>query len=107
MAPKGRHTRSTPQLPIVTLEADQEKIIRKGKTPHEGIATAVEGDFGKLHNSHLKTLVATSNSPVIPSTGVSRNLNFGRFHVDFSLSSLGLEGERFDTPVSPEVVQWF
>jgi hypothetical protein len=59
---------------------------------------------GNFHNPSLKTPVAASHSPIIPSVGVSRNLNFGSFPVDFSPPSLGLEGEIFDTPVSPEVV---
>jgi hypothetical protein len=107
VAPKGRHTRSTPQLPLATPEADPEKIIRKGKTSQEGTSTVVPGDSGNLHNPSLKTPVVASNSPIIPSVGVSRILNFGSFPVDFSPPSLGLEGEIFDTPVSPEVVQWF
>jgi hypothetical protein len=97
VASKGRHTRSTPQLPLATPEADPEKIIRKGKAPREGTSTAVLGDSGNFHNPSLKTPVAASHSPIIPSVGVSRNLNFGSFPVDFSPPSLGLEGEIFDT----------
>jgi hypothetical protein len=104
VALKGRHMSSNPQLPLVTPEADPEKIIRKGKTPQEGIVTVVAGDSGKLHDPYLKNPVDASNSLVIPSVGVSRNLNFGSFPVDFSPHSLRLEGEIFDTPVSLEFV---
>jgi hypothetical protein len=36
VAPKGRHTRSTPQLPLATPEADPERIIKKGNLSQEG-----------------------------------------------------------------------
>ena len=48
MASKGRHTRSTPQLPLATPEADLEKIVRKGKAPREGNSTvepSISDDF--------------------------------------------------------------
>jgi hypothetical protein len=80
--------RSTPQLPLATPEADPEKIIRKGKTPQEGTSTVVPGDSGNFLNPSLKTPVVSSNSPVIPSVGVPRSLNFGSFPVDFSPPSL-------------------
>ena len=38
LAPKGRHTRSNPQLPLVPPEADPEKIINKGKASHESFS---------------------------------------------------------------------
>jgi hypothetical protein len=106
MAPKSGRRRSTPQLHLATPEVDPEKIIKKGKTSQEGASTAVPGDFGNLHNHSLKTPVVASNSPIIPSVGVSRILNFGSFPVDFSPLSHALEGESFDTPVSPKVVKW-
>jgi hypothetical protein len=59
-----------------------------------------------LYNPSLQTLVIVFNSPIIQIVGVSRNLIFGSFHVDFSPPILGLEGESFDTPFSPEVVKW-
>jgi hypothetical protein len=104
---KGRHTRSTPQLSLATPKVEPEKIIRKGKTSQEGTSTAVPGNPGNFLNPSLQTPVAASNSHVIPSARVSRNLNFGSFPVNFSSPSLSLEGEIFDTLVSPQVVQWF
>jgi hypothetical protein len=93
-------------LPLTTPEDDPENIIRKGKTPQEEIPAVVSGDSSNLHHSYLKTPVIASDSPIIPSVGVSRSLNFGSFPIEFSPSRPHLE-ERFDTPVSPEIVKWF
>jgi hypothetical protein len=49
VASRGRHTRSTPQLPLATPEADPKKIIRKGKALREG--TSVEP--GISDNFHI------------------------------------------------------
>jgi hypothetical protein len=57
-------------LPLATPEDDPEKIIRKGNTSQEGTSIVVSGDSGNLYNPSLKTPVATSNSPIIPSVGV-------------------------------------
>jgi hypothetical protein len=96
--------RSTPQLPLATPEADPEKIIRRRKTPQEGTSIVEPGDSGNFQKPSLETLEVASHSPIIPSVGVSRNLNFGIFPVVFTPPSLGLES--FDTPVSHEVAQW-
>jgi hypothetical protein len=106
VAPKGRHTSSTPQLPLETPKVDPKNIIRKGKSPQERISAAVSGDSSNLHDSYLKTLVVASNSHVIPSVGFFRSLNFGSFPVEFSPSKPHLE-ELFDTLVSLEIVKWF
>jgi hypothetical protein len=106
LAPKGRHTRSTSLLPLATSEADPEEIIRKGKTAQKGTSTVVPSFSDNLHNPSLQTPVTVSDSPIIQTAGVSRNLNFGSFPADFSPPILGLEGESFDTPFSPEVVKW-
>jgi hypothetical protein len=98
--------RSTPQLSLVTPEVNPKRIIRKGKTPREGISTTVLGDSDNLHDFFFKTPIAASSSPIIPSVGVSRSLNFGSVPVEFSPSRPHLE-EIFDTPVSPEIVRWF
>jgi hypothetical protein len=94
-------------LPLETSEANPEEIIRKGKTAQKGTSTVVPSFSDNLHNPSLQTLVAVSDSPIIQTVGVSRNLNFGSFPVDFSPPILGLEGERFDTPISPKFVKWF
>jgi hypothetical protein len=107
VAPKDRHTRSTPQLPLETLEANPEKFIKKGKTSQEGISTAVPGDSSNSHDSSFKTPVVVSNSPFIPSIGVSRLLDFESFPIELPPSRLHLEGESFQTPISHDIVKWF
>jgi hypothetical protein len=107
LAPKGRHMRSIPQLPLVTPEADLEKIIRKRKIPQEGASAAAPDISGNFHNPSLETSVSASHSSVIPSVGVSRSLKFGSVLVDLSPPRLCFDREIFDTHVSPEVVPWF
>jgi hypothetical protein len=104
--PKDRHTRSTSLLPLATSEANPEKIIRKGKTTQKGTSIVVPSFSDNLHNPSLQTPIAISDSPIIKTAGVSRNLSFGSFPADFSPPILGLEGESFDNPFSPEVVKW-
>jgi hypothetical protein len=99
--------RSTPQLPLATPEFDLENIIKKGKTSQEGLSATVPGDSGNLHDSYFKTPVVVSNSPFIPSAGVSRSLYFEIFPVEHPPSSLHLEGENFQTPISPDIVKRF
>jgi hypothetical protein len=106
LSPKGRHTRSTSLLPLATSEADPTKIIKKGKFAQKGTSTAIPSVSNNLHNPSLQTPVTVSDSPIIQTDGVSRNLNFGSFPTDFSPPILGLEGERFDTHFSPDVVKW-
>jgi hypothetical protein len=59
-----------------TTQDDLENIIKKGNTYQEGLSAIVPGDFGNLHDSCFKTPVTVSNSPFIPSAGVSRSLDF-------------------------------
>jgi hypothetical protein len=105
LSPKCGHTRSTSLLPLATFEVVTEEIIRKGKTTKKNTYTAIPSFFYNFHNPSLQTLVTVSDSPIIQTTGVSRNLNFGSFPIDLSPPILGLEGEIFDTPFSPEVVK--
>jgi hypothetical protein len=95
LALKGRHTRSHPQLPLATPEADPEKIIRREKTPREDTSATEPGDSGNFHHPPSETPLVASHTPIISSVGVSRALNFGIFPVVFSSPSLGLEGEMF------------
>jgi hypothetical protein len=106
LASKGRHTWSHPQLPLATPEADPQKIIRRGKTPQEGTSATELGDSGNFQHPSSETPLVVSHTPILSPVGVSRALNFGSFPVDFSSPGLGLEGESFDTPISPEVVPW-
>jgi hypothetical protein len=97
--------RSTSLLPLATSEADLEEIFRKGKTAQKCTSIVVPSSSNNLHNPSLQTPVAVSKSPIIQTAGFSRNLSFGSFPTDFSPPILGLEGERFDTPLSLEVVK--
>jgi hypothetical protein len=94
-------------MPLETPKADSKKIIKKGKTSQEGILIDVPGYSGNLHDSSFKTPIVASNTPFIPSIGVSIILYFEIFPIEFSPSGLHLEGEIFDTPVSPYIVKWF
>jgi hypothetical protein len=107
VGPKCRHTKSTPQLPLETPEFDPEKIINKGKASQEGLSDVVLGDYGNLHDSYFKTPVVVSNSPFIPSVGFSRSLYFEIFPARLPPSRIHLEGESFETLVSPDIVKWF
>jgi hypothetical protein len=79
VAPKGKHTRSTPHFPLETPEVDVEKIIKKGKASQEGYYTILPCTPGILHDSTLKTLLAISNSPLLSSAQVSKSLDFEIF----------------------------
>jgi len=63
VASKGRHTRSTPQLPLDTPEANPEKIIKKGKASQESFPIGVLGTSGQLPESILNTPVVISSIP--------------------------------------------
>jgi hypothetical protein len=85
-------------------EVDPKKIIRKGKTPQEGTSTAKPGDSCIFHHPPSETSLDSSHTPTIYSVGVSRALNFGSFPAILSSPGLSLEGQSFDTPISPEVI---
>ena len=101
MASRGRHTRSHPQLPLATPEADLEVIIRKGKSSEGETSTAKPGN---LPSPSLETPFSSSQLPSRPFSEVSCFLNLGSVPVEFPPPGLGLEGEILVTPLSPEVV---
>jgi hypothetical protein len=106
VASRGRHTRSHPQLPLVTPEADPEKLVRKGRAL-EGETSAVEpGISDSSHLPLLETPFSVSQFPSRPVTEVSHFLNFGSVPAEFSSPGLGLEGETFVTPISPDIAAW-
>jgi hypothetical protein len=74
LAPKGRHTRSNPQLPLVPPEADPEKIIKKGKASQKSFSAAATSASGQLPDSTLDTPVVLSSKLPLPSAEVSKNL---------------------------------
>jgi hypothetical protein len=71
VASRGRHTRSTPQLPLATPEVDPEKIVRKGKALREGTSTVEPGISDDFHYPPIETPIYASHFPIIPSVGVS------------------------------------
>jgi hypothetical protein len=95
-----------PSVSLDTPEADPEKIIRKGKALREGASTVEPGISDSSHCPLLETPISASQFPIRPLVGVSRLLNFGSVPVEFSPPGLGLEGESFVTPISPDVVAW-
>jgi hypothetical protein len=97
VASKGRHTRSTPQLPLATPEADPEKVIRRQKILQEGTSAAEPGISDDFHHPPIATPVVVSHFPITPSVGASRSLNFGSFSIDFPSPS-------FTTPPLVKVV---
>ena len=69
MVTRGRHTRSTPQFPLETHEANPEKIIRKGKALHEGTSIVEPGISDDFYYP-IGTPISTFHHSVIPSIGV-------------------------------------
>ena len=103
MAFRGRHTRSHPQLPLATPETDPEAVLRKGKASEEEVSIT------KPSNPPYPSVGAPFSPPQLfdrPVSAVSRFLNFGSVPVEFSSPGLGLEGEDFVTPLSPEAIPW-
>jgi len=83
-APKGRHMRSTPHLPLDTPKDDLEKIIKKWKSSQEGSPVVVSSTTGNFPNSTFKTQVVVSSAPLLPFVETPRNLNLGDFPVEYS-----------------------
>jgi hypothetical protein len=102
VASRGRHTRSTPQLPLAPPEADLEKIIRKGNSSGGGTSTAKLGSSNDFHD-FIETPTPSSHPVYLPSVGVSRSLNFGSVPAGFSPLDLELVGDTLVTPLSLEV----
>jgi hypothetical protein len=100
---RGRHTRSHPQLPLATPEADPEAVLRKGKASEEETSITEPG------NPPYSSVGAPFSPPQIfdrPVSAVSRFLNFGSVPVEFSSPGLAPEGQDFVTPPSFEAVPW-
>ena len=99
--------RSTPHILLETPKFHLDNIIKKGKTSQEGLSAIVPSDFGNLHDSCFKTLVAISNSPLLPSVEVSRNLDFESFPVEYYSFKPELKEENFEILASPDILKWF
>jgi hypothetical protein len=111
VASRGRHTRSTPQLPLATPEVDPEKIIKRRQTLPEGTSVVEPGISDDFHYPPITTLVVVSHFPITLSIRASRSLNFGSFPVDFPSPSfttpppitvVSFTGRETSVPSSPE-----
>jgi hypothetical protein len=103
VASRGRHTRSHPQLPLATPEADSEAVRRKGKSSAKEVPIA---ETGNTPSPSVRTPFSPPQFLGRPPSEVSRFLNFGSVPAEFSPPGLGLEGETLVTPLSFDVVYW-
>jgi hypothetical protein len=100
---RGRHTRSHPQLPLATPETNPEVALRKGRASEE------EASITEPGNPPYPSVGAPFSPPQIfdrPTSVISRFLNFGSVHVEFSPPGPRPEGQDFVTPLSPEAIPW-
>ena len=72
---------------MATLEADQEKIIKKGKYSKEGFSVVVPGTSSHFTDSTSNTPIAISSTPLLPSVEISRNLDLEDFLIEYSYFS--------------------
>jgi hypothetical protein len=107
LAPKGRHTRSNPQLLLVPSEADLEKIIRKGKASQKSFSTAATSASGQLPDSTPDTPVVTSSKISLPFAKLSKKLYFEEFPIEYSSFETDLNLESIDIFPSPDIVRCF
>jgi hypothetical protein len=107
LAPKGRHTRSNPQLPLVTSKVDPEKIIKKEKASQKKIYVAATNSSGQLHDSTLDTPVVISSKLCLPSAKVSKKLDFEEFLVEYSSFETDLKEESIGIFSSSDIERCF
>jgi hypothetical protein len=105
VAPKGRHTRSSPHIPMETPEDYPENILKKGKASQEVFSATIPGTSGHSYDSTFKTPVAIYNPPILPSVEVSRSLDFENFPIEYSSFIPQFKEESFETLVSPDIVK--
>jgi hypothetical protein len=98
---RGKHTRSHPQLPLATPEADSEAVRRKGKSSTKEVPIT---ETGNTSSPSVRTPFSPPQFLDRPPSEASRFLNFGSVPAEFSPPGLGLEGEILVTPLSFEVV---
>jgi hypothetical protein len=82
LAPKGRHTRSNPQLPLVPPEVDLENIVKKGKASQKHFSVATTSASGQLPDSTLDTPAVLSSKLPLSSAEVSKKLDFEEFPIE-------------------------
>jgi hypothetical protein len=104
LVPKGRHMRSNPQLPLVPLEADPEKIIKKGKASNFFFfSVATTSASGQLPDSTLSTPVVLSSKLPLSFAELSKKLDFEVFPVEYSTFETELKEETIDIFSSPNI----
>jgi hypothetical protein len=69
---------------LVPPEANPENIIKKGKDSQESFSVSSTSASGQFHDSTLNTPVFISSNPSLPSTEVSKNLDFQKFPIEYS-----------------------
>jgi hypothetical protein len=106
LVPKGRHTRSNPQLPLVPTKADPEKILKKGKDSLK-IFSAATSASRELPDSTLDTLDLLSSKISLPSTKVSKKLDFEEFLVEYYSFETELKEEKNDIFSSLDIEKCF
>jgi hypothetical protein len=84
LVPKGRHTRSNPQLPLVSPVADPEKIMKNKKYSKKGFSSTTTSAFSYLLDSTLNTQIVLSSKLPLSSAKVSKNIDFEEFPVEYS-----------------------
>jgi hypothetical protein len=107
MAPKGKHTRSNPQLPLVPLEANPKNIIKKGKASKKVFSTAITSASGQLPDSTLDTPTILSSKLPLYSTEVSKKIDFEEFLVEYSTFEIELKEENIDIFSSSNIEKCF
>jgi hypothetical protein len=107
LAPKGRHTRSNPQLPLVPPEVDPKKIIKKGKASKKYFSAATISASVQLPDSTLDTPVVLSSKVPLYSVEVSKNLYFEEFTVEYSTFETELKKKTIDIFSSPDIEKCF
>jgi hypothetical protein len=92
---------------LVPPEAGPENIIKRGKASQESFSIVVTGTSGQFLDSSLNTPVVISINLPLPSTEVSKNLDFENFPVEYSSYDPELKEENFEILASPDIVKWF
>jgi hypothetical protein len=92
---------------LVPSEADPEKIINKGKDSQKRFSTTSTSASGQLPDSTLDTPVVISSKISLPSTEVSKKLDFEEFLVEYSSFETDLKEESIGILSSPDIEKCF
>jgi hypothetical protein len=92
---------------LVPLEANPNKIIKKGKASQKKISVAATSVSGQFPYSNLDTPAVLSSKIPLSSAEVSKNLDFGEFPVEKYSFDTELKEENIDIFSSPEIEKCF